>query len=547
MERRWKTALYCRYSNKEDGKAESSSIENQREMLHHFLEHNRELEFVREYADDDYTGTNFNRPGFQEMKRDCLSGKIDCILVKDHSRFARKSSKMQLMLEEELGNIRYISKDDHFDSRYDDYDVIFQMKNLFNEMYAQDISRKVHSSIDDKQRAGKFIGAFASYGYRKDPDNKNQLLIDEEAAQVVRQIYEMRLGGMNISAIARELNRKGVLTPYEYKLNKGFSFVSPNARRIGGRYLWDFSSVNRILRNRTYAGDLEQGRKRQKMRNKPKTKPKEEWVVARNCVPAIIPRHQFDQVQDLLDHAKHYGAKGGQEPHVFAGLLWCGECGKAMVRTGSKGGGEYYVCGTRKRNGKSVCDLEYVPCGILKERILDDVNEMIGNIENWGPLMAAESGQQKEKDRCSRQQAERKKEALIYKRRKYYRDYMEGILSREDYLYFKREADQEEEAEREKEEKEKAKIRSEEKTSGQIWREQLLERKKLEALDRETVQETVSRIRIFKGKRIEITYKFYDSLDRENHGPNACANQMPGTAVLTPERFMKEDRKRTMR
>ena len=136
---KWKTAIYLRYSDKEDGKSESGSIDTQRSMLHHYINQHEDLEYVAEYVDDDYTGTNFNRPGFKHMKRDCLNGKIQCILVKDHSRFARKSARMQLILEEELEDIRYISKDDNFDSRRDDYDIIFQFKNLFNEAYAQDI------------------------------------------------------------------------------------------------------------------------------------------------------------------------------------------------------------------------------------------------------------------------------------------------------------------------------------------------------------------------------------------------------------------------
>ncbi|MFT4107186.1 MAG: recombinase family protein [Lacrimispora sp.] len=519
-----KTALYLRYSDKEDSKTESSSIDNQRKMLHHYIEGFAELEFTEEYVDDDYTGTNFNRPGFKKLKRDCQDGKIQCIVVKDHSRFARKSSRMQIILEDDLADVRYISKDDNFDSRYDDYDVIFQIKNLFNEMYAQDISRKVHSSINDKQRRGSFIGAFAPYGYQKNPENKNELLIDEEAAEVVRSIYNMRLKGMNVASIAKTLNDMFITSPYEYKLRNGSNFYSPKARKTNGRHLWDFTSVNKILRMQTYAGDLEQGRQRQKMRGKPKMQKKEDWIIAAGCAPAIISREDFDRVQFLLNNAKHFALKGKGEPHIFAGVLYCGECGKAMVKSVKNDEALYYACGTRKRNGKSICDLEYIRYDVLEKVILEDLNSMIISVNDFRSLIQTDIGSlnfsdgKSQLDKCTRE-----KEALQFKRRKYYTDYADGLITKEDYLFFKEESERREQAISKKiDELEQGLTKKKQLVNP--WLDRFFELGEVESLDRIIVQEMISSIRIFKGRKIEITYKFHDFQEEINTYKDSCAN-----------------------
>lgn len=506
---KWKTAIYLRYSDKEDGKSESGSIDTQRSMLRHYIDQHDDLEYVAEYVDDDYTGTNFNRPGFKAMKKDCIEGKIQCILVKDHSRFARKSARMQLMLEEELEDIRYISKDDNFDSRKDDYDILFQFKNLFNEAYAQDISHKVHSAIDDKQRAGKFVGSFAPYGFAKDPQDKNKLVIDDEAADIVREMFKLRLEGTNVAMIAKILNAKGILSPYAYKISKGLKFASPTAVATNGKYLWNFTSVNKILRCQTYAGHLVQGRQRQKMRNKPKRKPKEEWVVVPNSVPAIVSQEEFDRVQYLLDHAKSITCDDRGVPHIFAGLLHCGECGRGLVKTmKSRKEAMYYACSTRKRSGKQFCDLEYLRSDVLEKIVLDDINKMIRSVHNLEALV--KSNERKiDSDQAEKLQKEKRKAALKAELLRRYKHFDEGLISKEIYLMYKSRIEIEiqeiDEAlsEWDKNINKKKEIVDE-------WCQKLLQMHELESLDRETVQETVSSVTVYKGRKIEICYKFDD-------------------------------------
>lgn len=509
---KWKTAIYLRYSDKEDGKSESGSIETQRSMLRHYIDQHEDLEYTAEYADDNYTGTNFNRPGFQELKRRCLDGEIQCILVKDHSRFARKSAKMQIMLEDELENTRYISKDDHFDSRTDDYDLIFQVKTLLNEAYAQDISRKVHSSIDSKQREGKFIGAFAPFGYEKDPKDKNKLIIDEDAAEVVRQIYQLRMDGVNVANIARVLNNEGILTPYAYKISKGYNYVSPTATLSGAdnKYLWDFTTVNRILRCQTYAGDLVQGRKRQKMRNKPKVKPREEWVVAANSVPAIVARETYAAVQDLLDNAKCIPPDTKGVPHMFSGLVHCGECGRACVKARkSKSETLYYACGTRKRNGRKFCDTEYIRADVLEQIVLSDINAMIGSVHNLETLLLDNIKKDGNKEQNNKAKKEQEKQALNAQLLRRYEHFDRGLLSEENYLIYKQNIENQIKKIDEELKKWDQK-RQERSVEINEWCCKLLKMGRLDKLDRETIQETVGSIKIFKGKKIEIVYKFDD-------------------------------------
>ena len=189
----WRTAAYLRLSREDGDKAESDSIANQHKQLEQYLAEHPELELVDYYQDDGYTGTNFDRPAFRRMEADINQGKVNCVMVKDLSRFGRDYIEMGRYLEKAFPSqgVRFIAVNDHVDSERGRYDMLLPMKNLFNTQYARDISDKVRSAIHTKQQRGEFVGAFASYGYRKDPDNHNHLLIDPPAAQVVQRIFDL--------------------------------------------------------------------------------------------------------------------------------------------------------------------------------------------------------------------------------------------------------------------------------------------------------------------------------------------------------------------
>ncbi len=509
---------YSRFSSKEDDNTESNSIISQKELNQEYIELlNKKYPddiFILsgEYVDDDYTGTNFNRPAFKQLKQDCLNGTINCIIVKDHSRFGRNAARMQIILEDDLEEIRYISNIDNFDSRFDDYDSMFQIKNTFNQMYAEDISKKVHSKIDYKQRHGKFIGSFCCYGYVKNKEDKNILEVDENVRQNVELIFDLRLKGMNIQAIARYLNEQGIPSPTEYKKMSGSKFYNKNGEKFDGKQLWTFSTIHRLLTNETYIGNLTQGRVRQKMRRKPKVKAKEDWIIAENSVPAIVSKDVFYEVQRVMKEANHIKHHNG-EPHLFAGFIKCGECRRAFVKHQKGSEAMYFVCGNRRRHGKSECDNEYIRNDVLERIILNDLNSVIKEIQNLNDLIDYKSLNAYKMDL---EQQVRKKESdyerLSIKRRRAYNDFQEDFISKSDYLHVKQETEIAEATLSRQIDELKLEI---DRQTGELpmWIKKLLETRTISCLDRSIVVEMIHLIQIYKDNKIKITYKFANEVE----------------------------------
>lgn len=227
-----RAAAYLRLSIEDGDKVESNSIGNQRELIQNFVAERPELHLVGEYADDGYTGTNFERPGFTQMMEDIQSDKINCIIVKDLSRLGRNYIEMGKYLERvfPMMGIRFIAINDNYDNANtessDSDSIVVPFKNLLNDSYCRDISIKVRSQLDIKRRKGEFIGGYAVYGYSKDEQNKNRLVVDEYAADIVRSIYRRKLEGMSANSIADQLNSEGVLAPSEYKRLCGLNYHS---------------------------------------------------------------------------------------------------------------------------------------------------------------------------------------------------------------------------------------------------------------------------------------------------------------------------------
>ena len=259
-------AMYLRLSQ-EDGdvsnakKAESNSISTQKAMIKQFLIDKDDIILVSERVDDGYTGSNFDRPQFQLMIEDIRRGVVDCVIVKDLSRFGREYIDSGNYLERifpALG-VRFIAITDNVDSINDQQnDLLISFKNLLNDSYCRDISIKIRSSLEAKRKDGKVVSSFLPYGYIKDPDDKYKAIIDEEAAMVVREIYKLKLNGMSINRIAIHLDQKKIPSPYAYKRAKGINYTSPYAKNENPP--WNPSTVREILTNRIYVGDLIQGR-----------------------------------------------------------------------------------------------------------------------------------------------------------------------------------------------------------------------------------------------------------------------------------------------
>ena len=505
----WNTAGYLRLSREDGDKAESDSIANQRKLLEQYLSAHPELQLVEFYQDDGYTGTNFDRPAFRRMEEDIEAGKVNCVLVKDLSRFGRDYIEMGRYLERVFPSrgVRFIAVNDHVDSRQGRYDMLLPMKNIFNTQYARDISDKVRSAIQTKQRRGEFVGAFPSYGYQKDPRDHNHLLIDPAAAQVVRRIFDLFEQGWGKIRIAKQLNAEGIPSPSEYKRILGERYH--NGRKIDQTTYWTYATVHRILQNQMYAGNMEQRRNyRPTMHGKAKQLAREDWTVVPDTHAAIIGAEQWKRVQALLQkRTRQISFDQNQSP--FAGFLRCGDCGRAMVKTKSAGG-IYYSCGSYKRYGPTVCTKHSISHAVLEQIVLDDLNQIIASVEDLQAL-AEETEQQAPKGRTGeRERLEGGLERLYRLKKSAYEDYRDGLIRREDFLRYQ--------ADYERQERELcAQLQQLETTRAENpllypWVQSLLQHGKLACLDRITVAETIKQILIFEDGHIEITYTFSNEL-----------------------------------
>lgn len=375
-------AEYMRLSREDGDKVESDSISNQRDLITDFLSHHDELKFVGEYVDDGYSGTNFERPAFKRLMEDVKAGKVNCIIVKDLSRFGRNYIETGRYLEKVFPfmGVRFISIIDNYDSAGEDNDadrIIIPFKNLINDSYCRDISMKIRSQLDVKRKNGKFIGSFACYGYCKDPKDNNHLIIDPFAADIVRQIFDLKLSGYNSQRIAEMLNDMGVLPPAEYKRSKGMNYDC--GFKAGNNPKWAVVSINRILTNEIYTGTMVQGLN-SKINYKIKQSrpvPKEDWIRVSGTHEPIVSRETFDKVQRLLLVDTRTSPEESAV-YLFSGLVLCGDCGQNMIRrrtTRGKNVYNYFHCSTYK-NGDG-CSSHLINAEKLEQIVLETIQAQI--------------------------------------------------------------------------------------------------------------------------------------------------------------------------
>lgn len=333
----YNAAMYLRLS-REDGEcgAESGSIGSQRDLIRSFIRKQDNMRLFDTYADDGWSGVNFDRPEFKRMMADIEAGKVDCVIVKDLSRLGRDYIEAGRLIQKTFPafSVRFIALTDQFDSLTADADetsFVVPVKNFINDSYSRDISGKVRSHLKVKREKGDFTGAFTVYGYKKSPENHSLLVPDEFAANIVRKIFAWKIDGYSNLAIARKLDDMGILSPMEYKKLQGQKFRTGFA--AGVKAAWSSVAVKRILTNEIYTGTLVQG-KMQKVNYKVKKsvkKPAEEWVRTENTHKAIIAQEDFALAGELLRNDTRAGG-GEKKAHSYAGLLFCGDCGEPMTR-----------------------------------------------------------------------------------------------------------------------------------------------------------------------------------------------------------------------
>ena len=372
------SAIYLRLSREDGDKMESDSIQNQRELVKQFLQTHPEIKETREFVDDGYSGTNFDRPAFSKMMGEVERGNIDCIIVKDLSRLGRNYIETGKYVERvfPLMQVRFISINDSYDNtdqNNDAEDIIIPFKNLINDSYCRDISIKIRSQLDVKRKNGKFIGSFAAYGYCKDPEDRNHLIIDEYAAGIVKMIFDYKLQGYSSGKIADILNEMGVLTPMAYKRSCGFDFNS--GFRISEDVKWMPQMVSRILMNELYIGTVVQGKNRKINYKVKESRPVDasEWIRVEDAHEAIIPKDVFETVQSLMLKDTRTAPEESQVD-LFSGFLICGDCGQSLVRRSAVKKGRkyyYYHCSTYKAGKGCFSHL------ISSEKLKDTVTETI--------------------------------------------------------------------------------------------------------------------------------------------------------------------------
>ena len=439
----WNAALYVRLS-KEDGNDISLSVQNQSQRLLDYLHENRaELVFAGLYVDDGFTGTDVNRAAFQRMLADIRARRVNCVIVKDLSRLSRNYIEAGHYMEQlfvEL-DVRFISLElpalDSYRVPEMMNSILVPLQNVINDDFCRQTSVKVRSVLNNKRKNGEFIGAFAPYGYRKDPQNKHRLLIDEEAADIVRSIFRWYvLDGMSKRGIAKRLNETGIPNPAQYKKERGLNYHNPHTLENDG--LWSAATVSKILSNPTYLGHMVQGRSRVKS-YKVHTQtnvPRREWIEVADTHAPIVSEAMFQQAQERnAGHTKTAPQKDAVP--LFSGLVRCANCNKAMTRRVSKGYA-YYACRTYRE--KSVCVRHSIREDVLTDAVQNAIRALLAgawSMDGLGNDVLGSDAQTPQKIQTHRKKLEREFQKNLGALDSLYADYKSGEFSQEEYLRMK--------------------------------------------------------------------------------------------------------------
>ena len=437
------TALYSRLSCDDDLQGDSNSIKNQKAMLGKYAQEHgyKNPQF---YVDDGYSGTNFNRPDFQRMIKDIEAGKVKTVIVKDMSRFGRDYLKVGYYTEIFFGerNVHFIAVNDGVDNN-NEYDSDFTpFRNIINEWYAKDTSKKVRAVLKAKGNSGKPLCNCPPYGYYKDPTNKDKLLVDEYGANVVREIYSLCLQGYGPTQIARILTERGVDSPVVWKSKIGVKY---SLEKFETPEIWSTRAVIGILSNPLYLGHTVNFRTSKKSYKSKQIifRPKEDWVVFENTHEAIIDQDTFDTVQRLRESKRRPTRLG--EMSVFSGLLFCADCGKKMYLNRCKEYKQYdkarFVCGTyRKGTAKNRgCTAHSITLDAVEQIVLADLQRVLAmaktNEKEFAELLQSNYNKEAKRDLTAKSkefdESERRIKELDRIIQRVYEDNINGKISDE--------------------------------------------------------------------------------------------------------------------
>lgn len=373
---KWNAAIYLRLSSDDGDKLESNSITNQKEMITRYINNLKNIKIYNYYIDDGFTGTDFNRPGYQKMLEDIRDKNVNTIIIKDLSRIGRNYIEVGNFIDEivPLYSLRFISINDNVDSYTNPNSMKtleIPFKNLINESYAKDISKKIRSSHVIRKQNGDYIGVIAPFGYMKSNDDCHKLIIDPDAAEIVKRIFDLALKGLSRQEIIKELNELHIITPGTYLRNK---------RNFKGGSIcdeWNLKILDNLIKNEIYIGNLVQG-KRKRISHKVHNlvaNAEEDWIRVENTHEPIIDKKIFLQVNDNLYKRNNLINNKGAL-HVYSGHLKCPNCGAALSRcTRGRDKSVFYTCSSYKH--KKECSKHYIAENTLNELVLSIFNQYI--------------------------------------------------------------------------------------------------------------------------------------------------------------------------
>ena len=530
----YRVGLYARISVETERKREADTIGNQLQLLKDYVSEHSDLTVFDIYSDDDISGTDFIRPEFSRMMNDLRDGKIDCIIVKDLSRLGRNylESGEYIEMVFPFFGCRFISVTDRFDTKYQQADISVQLKNMANEMYAKDISRKICSTMRTIQDQGKFAGSRAPYGYRLDPADKHHLVIDEETAPIVRQLFEMLAEGNTVHCVATTMNARGIPSPGRLLYERGIATTEhfKNSK-------WYMQTVRRILQEEIYLGWMVSGKFRSTYHSTGKKGsqpvPREEWIVTKGTHEPIVTEELFNKVQEYFVRMKEehgqssvYNSKS-KKASIFKGHLRCGECGQAMFLRNKHSHGKvtaWYYCALHENYNSSYCikkavkkqDVEDIALKLIRTQIklFTDAREMI--------IALNRKESSKTKHRIYNDQIRNVKkqiERYMSLKASLYEDFANGVLSQSDYISMGQEYAQKADelriflAELEKESQKYSQTYA----MNGSWAQMIQQYQNTDTLTEEMIDAFIDEMILYNNGHVEVKFRFKDELDEVIH------------------------------
>lgn len=524
----WKAALYIRLSKEDGDKGESNSVVTQREILREFVKQQENIGIYDFYVDDGWSGTNFNRPSFQRMMQDIYNGKVNCVIVKDLSRLGRNYTDAGHYIDNVFVkyNVRFIALNNCFDSISSGMNAATKcltlgVQNVINESVAATTSVNIRGTLNVARKQGKFIGSFPTYGYLKDPNDHHKLIIDEETAPVVRQIFKWFIEGKSIIGITRMLNASGIPNPSAYKREKGLNYRHSGGNNDG---LWCDSTVRRILKNQMYIGNMVQGKivKASYKMKQCMSVPQNQWIIVENTHQPIIDKEIFFKAQELFNRNTRTAPKK-TEVDLFSGFVKCADCHRAMSKKTNKhsyGTYEYYRCVTSSKMDKNSCSPHSIRIDKLEEAVLVTIQRMIDTAVKIDDVISKMNKAEKDRGEDLLKKAlkslENKREKTKKMMLDLYPDWKDGVISKEEYLTLKENMTKEVSRCDEKIAEYEEKILENEngKTAENEFITNFKRYGKIDKLNRTILTELVDSIYVHSDGKITINFKFNDAFQQ---------------------------------